>query len=172
MVLDGEDLHVAVPYGLHRAIVEIYLAYLKAALHRVRVQREPVILGGYMYTARVYILDGVVAPSVPEFQFVRFRSKGVPDVLMPQTNAHYGLLAEEAAYGVLQIRLVGGAGAGGEQDAVGLELEYIAGRCRRWDDCTCAAQLAQVAHDAELDPAVQHDDVVQRITSVGIIPFV
>ena len=166
--------HVAQGQALHGAVIEIDVGELGGAevglpAHRLVVvdgaraagaeHREAVVLAGDLGAPGGQVLDRVVGAVVAEGQLVGLQAHRPAQQLVAEADAVDGQLADELAHGAHDVvQRPGIAGAVGQEDRVGLggQQRVGAGVARMQGDGGAAG--AQVAHDRELDPGVDHGD--------------
>ena len=79
MVLYGKDRQLLVTNALHRAVVEVYVAYLQAVLQAIGVNGVAVVLSGDVDSSVEEVADRVVSPPVSKLQLESPGAKGSPD---------------------------------------------------------------------------------------------
>ena len=156
MVLDGEDGFGGVAETFEGLVVEVDVGGFSAAgFEGGEVDGEAVVLGGDFDFFGADVLDGLVAAAVTEFEFVGCGAHGEAEELVAEADAEDGFLADEFFQGVLDVGDgFGVAGAVGDEDAVGFEVEDFFGGGEGGDDGDAEAGLDEVAEDVAFESAV------------------
>ena len=121
--------------------------------------REPVVLRGDRDPAGGEVLDRVVGAAVAERELERLQAGRAREQLVAEADPEHRLAHEQRADRVDEVverRRV--AGAGHEEEAVGVARQQLVGRRRARVQLELHAARDEVADDRALDAGVERDD--------------
>ena len=105
------------------------------------------------------VLDRVVGAAVAERQLEGLQARRAREQLVAEADAEHRLGRQQRADVLDDVVQRGGvAGAGHEEEAVGVARQQLLGGARAREDLERRAAAGEVADDRALDPGVQRDD--------------
>jgi hypothetical protein len=134
VVLHAEERQRFVAQAFKRLVVQVNVGQLNfVGIDRVGIDGEVVVVGRDLDLAGGVVLDRVVAAVVAEFELVGLAAEGQTRELVTEADSENRNAAQKFANGAHRIiHRLGIAGAVGEKDSVGLQLQHIfgSGLCR------------------------------------------
>src|ERR1700723_62647 len=126
MVLHGKKWHSRSLQTLDGVVVQIEMRQYRASLQRFVVDREAVVLRRDLDPPRAEIHHRMICAMMPEIEFVGLAAERQPQQLMPEADAEYRLLAQNARDGSVSVRQRRGvAGSVRQENTVGIVREYL-----------------------------------------------
>ena len=156
VVLHAEERERAVAQAFQRLVIQVHVRQLDlVGVDRVWIDGKVVVVRGDLHLAGEVVAHRVVAAVMAEFELVCLAAQGNAGELMAEADSEDRHAAQEfanGAHGVIDRLRV--AGAVGEEDAVGLEVEDILGRGLGGNHRHAAALAHQHPQNVLLDAEV------------------
>ena len=95
MILDGDERQFPVAQAFHRTVIQIKVAGFQSVFQSFQCYSISMVLRCYMDAPAGQVVDGMIAPAVPELQFESLRAERPADKLMSQADTHYGDSAQQ-----------------------------------------------------------------------------
>ena len=177
MTLEAECRLVRALHPLQASIEQGLVSNPQVVRQTRFVNREAVVLAGDQYSAVIDVLHRMVGAVMAKLHFYRRGATGQAQQLVPQANSeHRDICFEKRLNSVNRI----GAGlritrAVGQENAVRFHGQNFSSGGLRRHHGQATAVIDQHSQDVALDPVVEGDDVVLRVTlravALGQRPF-
>ena len=129
VVLHRKEWFILYPYAFNGIIVEVQMGNLNiiGIMDCLRVHSKTMVLGSYFATARNYVFDRMIKPTVAMVHFKGWYAMGKCKQLMAKTNAkHWFVMCSKLLYSFNGIRHSGRvAGAIAYKKAIRLKIEQV-----------------------------------------------
>src|SRR3990172_4844172 len=95
VILDGKNRQFCMAKALNCLVIEIYMGQLCNALQRIHIHSKTMVLRSNLNLLCGQIHYWLIPAVVSEFKLVCFSAKGQSKYLVAETDAEYGLFADE-----------------------------------------------------------------------------